>query len=85
MSDPNAHVQTLNHVANLLSAGAIVGCFLGALPPLAAAIAIIWYAIQIYESNTVQKHSRVRRIMKFRKRRQAKEKASVKTDTADSD
>lgn len=40
--------------AHVISLAAIGGAFVGILPPLAALGAIIWYAIQIYESRTFQ-------------------------------
>lgn len=40
--------------AHAISVAAILGTFAGWLPPLAALAAIIWYAINIYESKTVQ-------------------------------
>lgn len=45
----------MSPVADIISVGAIIGSFAHLLPPLAALIAIIWYAIQVYESRTVQK------------------------------
>lgn len=41
--------------AHVISITAILGTFAGFLPPLAALMAMIWYAIQVYESRTVQK------------------------------
>lgn len=40
--------------AHAISLGAIVGTFTGLLPPLAALMAMVWYAIQIVESETFQ-------------------------------
>ena len=48
MSGP-AVVQT---TLNTAGAASIVGTLLGWLPPLAAALGAIWFAIQIYESDT---------------------------------
>jgi hypothetical protein len=39
---------------DVIAAGAVAGTLMNILPPMAAAMAIIWYAIQIYESKTVQ-------------------------------
>jgi hypothetical protein len=47
-------------MADVGAVGAILGSLAGYLPPLAALIAILWYAIQIWESDTVQ-HLRSRR------------------------
>lgn len=60
----------LNVAVDAISAGTIVGALAGLLPPLAAVAAIIWYAIQIYESKTFRVHLRLRR-MKARARRLA--------------
>lgn len=46
--------NTLRHVIDTVSAGAIIGAILGLLPALAALGAIVWYLIQIYESRTFQ-------------------------------
>lgn len=48
---PNHVVVTVDTV----SAGVILSSLAGILPPIAAGIAIMWYAIQIWESATVQK------------------------------
>lgn len=40
--------------ADIVSALAILGVFAGFLPPLAAGMAMFWYAIQVWESDTVQ-------------------------------
>ncbi len=65
MSNTDLHVKVLTHVADTISAGAILGTFVGLLPPLAAFVATIWYLVQIWESATVQKwvrlHARKRR------------------------
>lgn len=70
------HEQFIHHVApsarvaaDIVSAGAIFGAFLGVLPPLAALGAIIWYIIQIYESDTVQNFLLERRIIRRRRQR----------------
>ena len=47
-------------MADLSAIGAILGSLAGYLPPMAALIGILWYAIQIWESDTVQ-HLRSRR------------------------
>lgn len=50
---------------NIFSLGAIVGAFLGWLPAFAAAIALTWYLIQIFESHTVQRWLHTRRERKI--------------------
>jgi hypothetical protein len=58
--------STINQwVGNIVSAGAIVGTFIGWLPGIAAFIAFVWYLIQIYESATVQRWLAARRVRKI--------------------
>jgi hypothetical protein len=42
-------------MADVGAIGAILGSLAGYLPPMAALIGILWYAIQIWESDTVQR------------------------------
>lgn len=63
--------RIMNHSVDGVAAGAIVGSLLGYLPAFAALAAIVWYAIQVYESKTVQKWVRVHRLKKRRARRLA--------------
>lgn len=49
------HFRAVTFVADTISAGAILGSFVGLLPPIAALAATIWYAVQIWESHTIQK------------------------------
>lgn len=57
--------HTLSHWAgNVLSIGTLVGSLLGWLPLIGAGVAIVWYAIQILESHTVQVWAARRRIQK---------------------
>lgn len=61
----------LSWVGNGASVGAIVSTLAGWLPPAAAFIALIWYVIQIYESNTVQawvRNKRTRKIARMKAR-----------------
>jgi hypothetical protein len=51
----------LSWLGNLFSAGAIVGTLIGLIPSVAAVVALIWYAIQISESDTVKAWMRERR------------------------
>jgi uncharacterized protein (DUF2062 family) len=44
----------LDHSLHAVSATIALGAIAGVLPPLAALVAILWYAIQIWESKTVQ-------------------------------
>lgn len=52
------------------AAAAIVATIAGYLPAIAALAAIIWYAVQIWESKTVQKWVRLARAKGRMKRRQ---------------
>lgn len=64
------HTKLLTHVADTVSAAAILGTFLGWLPPLAAFMASLWYMLQIFESHTVQTWLHKRKIVRrYRKRR----------------
>jgi hypothetical protein len=49
--------------------GVIAAAIVGWLPPLAAIVAILWYVIQIYESQTVQRKVRAWRLRKLVKLR----------------
>ncbi len=55
----------LSYVGNGASGLAIVTTIFGWLPPAAALIAIVWYVVQIYESDTIQKWVKSRRIRKI--------------------
>ncbi len=55
----------LSWFGNGASIGAVVSTMFGWLPPAAAFIALVWYIIQIYESDTVQKKIRSRRVRKI--------------------
>lgn len=49
------HDMLTNGVTHTISFGgaiAILGTIVGILPPIAAALAIVWYVFQIYESKT---------------------------------
>ncbi len=72
MSTVDQHLKAVNAAADVISAGAIVGTFLGYLPPLAALAAIVWYAIQVWESKTVQAWVRLHKHKKIRRRRHRK-------------
>ncbi len=66
MSDARA---VFTYTADGISAAAIVATFMGYLPAFAALAAIIWYAVQIYESKTIQRWVRLRRLRDRVKRR----------------
>jgi protein-S-isoprenylcysteine O-methyltransferase Ste14 len=48
------HVALL-HLANAVAAGLALSAWAGLIPPIAAAFAIVLYAIQIWESDTVRR------------------------------
>lgn len=50
----NGH-ETIKHVGDALSVSVVIATIAQWLPALAAAMSIIWTAIRIYETNTVQK------------------------------
>ena len=67
-------------VGDVISAGAIVGTFLGYFPIIAAFAGFVWYSIQIWESRTIQHWWRNRVEIKRAKklvRLRAKEKVLV--------
>ncbi len=49
-----SHHSISQWVGNVIGVSAIVSTVIGWLPAIAAAIAVVWYAIQIYESVTVR-------------------------------
>ncbi len=59
----------------MISFVAIVGSFAGILPPLAALCAMLWYAIQVWESDTVQTWLKGHRHVRRRHRLRAKHRA----------
>lgn len=48
-----------------LSIGAIIGSLFGWAPPVAAFAALVWYSIQIFDSDRVQNFLHQRRIRKL--------------------
>lgn len=56
------HQEQLKIVGDALSVGTVIATLAAWLPPLAALFTIIWTAIRIYETKTVQKF-----INRFRK------------------
>lgn len=47
--------ETAKHVVDALSLVTVVGTLVQLLPAIAALFTIVWTAIRIYETNTVQK------------------------------
>ena len=48
------------HLGNAMTTAAVGSTLVGLLPPIAALFAIVWYALQIWESATVRKWLRGR-------------------------
>lgn len=48
------HQETAKHVTDALSVVTVVGTLMEMLPAVAALFTIIWTAIRIYETDTVQ-------------------------------
>lgn len=48
------HHDTVKHVTDALSVATVVGTLMNVLPAIAALFTIIWTAIRIYETDTVQ-------------------------------
>lgn len=48
------HHDTAKHVVDALSVVTVVGTLVDMLPSIAALFTILWTAIRIYETNTVQ-------------------------------
>lgn len=60
--DSNAINQWLG---NIVSVAAVIGALAGWVAPIAAVVALIWYLIQIYESETVRRWAATRRARKL--------------------
>ena len=55
MKDPFAHVdEGVKHVVDGLSLVTVLGTLVDMLPSVAAVFTIVWTAIRIYETDTVQ-------------------------------
>lgn len=54
-----------NWMTNLVSGGAVAATLLGYVPSLAAIVALLWYFIQISESETVRRWVAARRTRKL--------------------
>ena len=67
--------------ANLISLGAIFGSLMGIISPLAAMAALIWYALQIYESKLVQDWMHHRRKLQRHRRIHHRHKAKPPAET----
>lgn len=79
-----SNTNPMTHAADAISAGAIVGVFLGYLPAIAAVAGFLWYCIQIWESRTIQHWWRNRQ-MKRRAKKIARLRAREKVIIAELD
>lgn len=73
--------EGLSWIGHSLSVGAIVGALVGVITPVATLIALVWYSVQLWESNTVQnmlQRRRQRKILALKMRLQELEDASHK-------
>jgi hypothetical protein len=52
-------------IGHAFSSVTLVGAIVGWFPGVAAAVALLWYSIQIYESNTFQRWLTTRRLQKI--------------------
>ena len=56
MKDPFAHIdEGVKHVVDGLSLVTVLGTLVDMLPSVAALFTIVWTAIRIYETDTIQK------------------------------
>ena len=56
MKDPFAHMdEGVKHVVDGLSLVTVLGTLVDFLPAVAAVFTIVWTAIRIYETDTIQK------------------------------
>lgn len=51
----NEHTEAVKHVVDGVSVITVVGTLAEVLPAIAALFTIVWTAVRIYETNTVQK------------------------------
>lgn len=79
-----SHNTVLNWFGNIASVGAVVTSMLGYIPAIGAGVAIVWYSIQIYESDTMKRYrqDRLRRKL-IRLHQQATELELHLTDPRD--
>lgn len=66
--DPSTIGSWLGHIVSLFAIG---GSLFGVIPAIAAILAVIWYALEIYDNKNVQRWVRARRLRKLVKLRAA--------------
>jgi hypothetical protein len=54
-ADMNDHDDTIKYFMDTLSVATVLGTIVNMLPAIAAVFTIIWTAIRIYETDTVQR------------------------------
>lgn len=50
-----ANMDDIKHFVDTASIGAMIGAFVGWLPHISALLTVIWMALRIYETKTVQR------------------------------
>jgi hypothetical protein len=65
MAEMDEHYSFVQWIGHSVSLVAISGTVLGFLPAFAALLAVIWYAIEIYESPTVRRFIYARELRKL--------------------
>jgi chromate transport protein ChrA len=55
MSEITDMSENAKHIVDALSIGTVAGTLAGILPSIAAIFTIVWTAVRIYETKTVQK------------------------------
>lgn len=50
----DTHGTIFTWASNILGGGVVIATIIGLIPSVAGVTAVVWYAIQVYESATVQ-------------------------------
>jgi len=64
-----SHTNPISWIISTAATSAIITTIAGLIPPIAAGVALVWYLIQIYESETFKRWSdsrKVRRIARLK-------------------
>lgn len=59
------HSNTITWIISTAASSVVITTVAGLIPPFAAFIALIWYFIQIYESDTFKRWNASRRVRKI--------------------
>ncbi len=65
MTNGNENSPVTAWFINSISTGTVIAAVVGWMPAIAAGVALVWYVIQIYESNTTQSWLRRTRLQKI--------------------